>query len=312
MRYTEREYDYNYGSFKDWIQHIAALFIVAPLRLVSEISTKLIYLNRKLIIKILNLSVIINTICLGVFCGLKMYLGTFDLWLGKIPIIIQILGLVILLLIDTWYQLYDFAIYQHVNALLPIINRVVAEDMQYFNTVSDSELSSNDKVNKHDSFEDFNEQVLNELKDLDSLNLDDLLTSDSSLDDITDMLSKQEVEIHKPSNSSETVISTEEFPESFNSFDFSNANEDLLAMINEELLNSSELNEYRHDTEIKINNMDSISTEELEQEMDDSEDPSKYIPEEHLFQFLQDLGADSFGSVDQLGGWDLATDIEFG
>ena len=71
-RYTEREYSEDIASFQDWVQHGAALLLAAPLRLVNEISTKVVYLDRKLIGKILNLAAIIAVISTALTWFLKI------------------------------------------------------------------------------------------------------------------------------------------------------------------------------------------------------------------------------------------------
>lgn len=320
MRYTEKEYDYNYSNVKDWFQHLVALLLVAPLRLFNEISTKFIYLKRSLISKVLNLSVILDAIVLLIYSGIQLWLKDFDVWKGKIPIILQIFSFIILLCIDLWYHFYDFMIYKHLNELLPIATAVDINDTHEFsneNAQSDTVTQDlNKETDSVNSFEQLNDDILSELLDIDNLNLSDLNLNSNHADVdgiVSELLQQQEL----PTETSETLenfrISDSEdkvFDNSDYGFDLQDVDKDILAMLNEDLVNDEDTIAYKNTNKILINEMDTIDSKSLKEEMDSSEDPSKYVPEDNLFMFLQDLGADSFGTIDSFTGWDIPEGLE--
>ena len=81
--------------------------------------------------------------------------------------------------------------------------------------------------------------------------------------------------------------------------------EELLSLLNEDLVADPELTSYRKEIETAVDDMDAIDEGALQQEMDDSTDPSKYVSEDSILRFLTDLGAESVGTADMLDGWKL-------
>lgn len=317
MRYTEKEYDYNYNNMKDWFQHFVALLLVAPLRLFNEISTKFIYLKRALISKVLNLSVILDAIVIVIYSAVQLWLKDFDIWKGKIPIILQIVSFIVLLCVDLWYHFYDFMIYKHLNELLPLATAVDMKDMQEFpdeNLQSEANSQTLDRENNSmSSFEQFNDDILSELIDIDNLNLSNLDTDNDNTginDIVSELLQQQEL----PTETSTVPGTAETFDSEKNNsdygFDLQDIDKDILAMLNEDLVTDEDVITYKNTNEILINEMDTIDSDSLKKEMDNSEDPSKYVPEDNLFMFLQDLGADSFGTIDSFTGWDTPEGLE--
>lgn len=75
--------------------------------------------------------------------------------------------------------------------------------------------------------------------------------------------------------------------------------------MNEDLVADPELTSYRKEIETAVDDMDAIDEGALQQEMDDSTDPSKYVSEDSILRFLTDLGAESVGTADMLDGWKL-------
>ena len=300
MRYTEKEYDFEYGDMKEWLQNIAALFIVAPLRLFNEISTKIVYLNRSLIIKILNLTVVLNLLFVGTAIGIKLWLGELNIWLGKIPIVLQLASLAIVLVINLWYRFYDFIIYQQLDKLLPLKKRLSTEptSMEEISIEDNSkELDLFEEQTKVNTFAEFEDSLLTELTEL---SIPDVTPMQSTADigSIAAKLAEEPLIINSSYNADEEQMVTH------NTIDLSEIDDTLLEILNEDLLDDNSAFEYRHSIDTEIDNLSVVDDTELEQEMDDSTDPSKYVSEEGLFKFLSTMGLDSFGSLDNFGSWE--------
>lgn len=307
MRYTEKEYDFEYGDMKEWLQNIAALFIVAPLRLFNEISTKIVYLNRSLIIKILNLTVIINLLFVGTAIGINLWLGELNIWKGKIPIVLQLASLVVVIVINLWYRFYDFMIYQQLDKLLPLKHKPIpkTESMESAIINNDTEhLNLFEERNTVDSFAAFEDSLLTELTELD---IPDVTPIQNTMD-IGTIAAKLAEEPLVITNNIETANATNSTV--YNTIDLSEIDDTLLEILNEDLLEDETTFEYRHNIESEIDNLSVVEDTELEKEMDDSTDPSKYVSEEGLFRFLSTMGLDSFGSLDNLSDWETPDSFE--
>ena len=172
MRYTEKEYDGDARNLKDWIQNSVGLFVVAPLRLINEISSKIVYLKRSLIIKILNLAVIINLVSLVLNGVISTWLGNFNIWLGKVPFVLQIASFIILLTINIWYRCYDFMIQRQLSALLPIVthNSIREESFteEKSDGVVDTENDKSDNIGEVSHLDKFNEDKKSDFSDFDA------------------------------------------------------------------------------------------------------------------------------------------------
>ncbi len=300
MRYTEKEYDFEYGDMKEWLQNIAALFIVAPLRLFNEISTKIVYLNRSLIIKVLNLAVVLNLLFVGAAIGIKIWLGELNIWLGKVPIVLQLASLAIVIVINLWYRFYDFIIYQQLDKLLPLKKKSPAEEESIEEvSIEDNskELNLFEEQTKNNTFAEFEDSLLTELTELSIPDVTPMQNT-TDIDSIAAKLAEEPLII----NSSDST--TEEQVVTHNTIDLSEIDDTLLEILNEDLLDDSSAIEYQHIIETEIDNLAVVDDTELEQEMDDSTDPSKYVSEEGLFKFLSTMGLDSFGSLDNFGNWE--------
>lgn len=121
MRYTEKEYKFEYGSMTEWFQDILGIICIAPLRLCNEISTKVVYLKKSIIERVLFVAVFIQIIVVMVTAIIERALGTVNLFTGKVPLLLQLIVLVILCVGAFVYKINELAIYSHLNALLPIV-----------------------------------------------------------------------------------------------------------------------------------------------------------------------------------------------
>lgn len=302
MRYTEKEYDFEYTDMKAWLQNVAALFIVAPLRLFNEISTKIVYLNRSLIIKILNLTVILNLLFVSVAVGVNYWLGDLNIWLGKIPIVLQIASLIITIIINLWYRFYDFMIYQQLDKLLPLRKNTTAkkDDLESSGISKSEDLNAfdNNQTKDNDSFEEFEDSLLTELTEL---NIPDIEPKATTMDvgSIAARLAEEPLILNEHNDTNSNVES-----KIINTIDLSEIDETLLDILNEDLLDDTTTIDYQHMVDSEVANLTAVEDKELEQEMDDVTDPSKYVSEEGLFKFLSTIGLDSFGTLDSMDGWE--------
>lgn len=299
-RYTEREYSEDIGSFKDWVQHAAALLLAAPLRLVNEISTKVVYLDRKLIGKILNLAAIIAVISTALTWFLKIMLGDSNVWLGKVPLALQIIVSGIMLCITVWFHLWDFTIYRKMEALRPVENLGKQEELSTVEEQQESNPAESEEKTKPVSFKDFDREFLESLEIPETPTVTPKSQEKMSIKDIADSLIKaSDSKTEKPVQSN--LKSTQGNFET----DLDDIDEELLSLLNEDLVADPELTSYRKEIETAVDDMDAIDEGALQQEMDDSTDPSKYVSEDSILRFLTDLGAESVGTADMLDGWKL-------
>lgn len=299
-RYTEREYSEDIGRFKDWVQHGAALLLAAPLRLVNEISTKVVYLDRKLIGKILNLAAIIAVISTALTWFLKIMLGDSNVWLGKVPLALQIIVSGIMLCITVWFHLWDFTIYRKMEALRPVENLGKQEELPTVEEQQESNPAESEEKTEPVSFKDFDRKFLESLEIPETSTVTPKSQEKMSIKDIADSLIKA-----SDSKNEKPVQSNPKATQGNFETDLDDIDEELLSLLNEDLVTDPELTSYRKEIETAVDDMDAIDEGALQQEMDDSTDPSKYVSEDSILRFLTDLGAESVGTADMLDGWKL-------
>lgn len=305
MRYTEKEYDYEYHNFKEWLQGIAALFIVAPLRLFNEISTKLIYLQRSLVLKVLNLTVFLQVLYVTANIGFNLWLGELNIWAGKIPIVLQCASLVLLTIINIWYRFYDFAIYQQLEKLLPNKDDTISERA----TIAESKnLDSFSEVRNEpetSSFTDFESSILTEL---DELPIEEVVPQNIHPDigNIANFLANETLTVIEPKKDSS---SNDEVQEEKKYIDLSGIDDTLLDILNEDLLEDEDTIAYQSELNTEVFNMEALTDDDLSTEMDKSTEPSKYIPEDQLFSFISNMYKDDFSTLDTFGDWKVPDDF---
>ena len=271
-RYTEREYSEDIGSFKDWVQHGAALLLAAPLRLVNEISTKVVYLDRKLIGKILNLAAIIAVISTALTWFLKIMLGDSNVWLGKVPLALQIIVSGIMLCITVWFHLWDFTIYRKMEALRPVENLGKQEELPIVEEQQESNPAESEEKAEPVSFKDFDREFLESLEIPETPTVTPKSQEKMSIKDIADSLIKA-----SDSKNEKPVQSNPKATQGNFETDLDDIDEELLSLLNEDLVADPELTSYRKEIETAVDDMDAIDEGALQQEMDDSTDLEIFI-----------------------------------
>lgn len=316
MRYTEKEYNFEYSSFTEWINNSIALVIVAPLRLINEISTKIIYLDKKIIIKVLNLAVFLSALCTAFAIVLEMWQGDFDLFVGKIPVILRIASVITLIIFDMWFQHSKFSVYDRLTQLIPTKSRTYTDVLE---KGQENVSKGSAATSKPNSFEEFNDEILTELKASNiqevepqgEFSLEELSNKLTSINDSFDLLDGLEnVELDLPfGDPAEPLPMQNNFganePIDEIGADLDSLNFDIMSILNDEIVDDEEVIAYKNEAPLKVEELDiGFSEVELEEKMEKSTDPSKYVDEENLFRFLKDIGADSFGTVDMFTGWE--------
>lgn len=329
MRYTEKEYEKGYNGLKGWLSVLAALIIVAPLRLLNEISTKIVYLNRKLIQRILNLAAIIAGICTIADIVLSYVLTDVNLWIGKVPLVLQITCTIILVSVSFWFAFYDFVIYKHLSSLLPLDpSKINNEKAPVMETTEEqhvtNEVQSMDNFNsiKTNSFANLEDDIFTELQNLDLPEMDPVVPS-MDISELSDKLAATEyndigdvkghIDASIVTGSADiTAVQKEEedVTDGISLDNISALDDELFELLNEDLLDDETTVNFRHNLSEQVENLQAISDEDLKKDMDDSTDPSKYITEDSLFKYLKELGADNFGEFDMFGDYSPSDDFD--
>lgn len=274
MRYTEKEYKFEYGSMTEWLQDILGIICIAPLRLCNEISTKIVYLKKSIIERVLFVAVFIQIIVVMITTIIERAIGTVDLFTGKVPLLLQLIVLVILCAGAFTYKINELAIYSHLNALLPIVG---SNELVQTVTSSTSVDSVKDTTGCADSTAD------NIATELDLGSLFDFETS-AEIPDIP-------------------VEKSTDFVE-FVDLDNFNLDDETKQLVNKEIFTDENVIEFQtNNKEIEkiVDSKDDTSVA-----MDSATDESKYIPEQNLGMFLQKIGADSFSSLEN---WEVPNDF---
>lgn len=303
MRYTEQSDDFKLDSFYDWIRTIVILVIIGPLRLVKEISTKVIYLDRKVLKRVLFtacllegfitvLQVIINNILLG---------RPFSLLLGKVPILVQLIVLIILCSGAYLYCIYDFIIYQQLNKFFPLVTGVDVTE-----TASEENKDEQDSpLEDIKSFDDLNDIINQAVKQDESEDAEDDIVSDNTEVDTSEIdLSGIFNDLNDNFfDSVETASVADE-----------TATDCFDPLINPDIYENEDVFKFQNKIDLTFRDLDEsqieykgdLDTEEkasVEDNMISSRDPSKYISEDNLGLFLSRIGVDNFGTIDDLSSW---------
>lgn len=274
MRYTEKEYKFEYGSMTEWLQDILGIICIAPLRLCNEISTKVVYLKKSIIERVLFVAVFIQIIVVMVTAIIERALGTVNLFTGKVPLLLQLIVLVILCVGAFVYKINELAIYSHLNALLPIVG-----SNEFTQNIASPTFVDVDKDTMH-SAGSVTDDIASEL-DLGSLFDFETHT------EIPDIL----------------VERSTDFVEFVNLDDF-NLDDETRQLVNEEIFTDENVIEFQTNNKEIEKIVDSKDDSSVA--MDKATEESKYIPEQNLGIFLQKIGADSFSSLEN---WEVPNDF---
>lgn len=100
------------------VQTIVTLIILAPYRMIDTVSTRIIYLKKSQIMKMLLYSVVIACIITAINAGIMLYLDIFSLTAGKFPIASMLIGIAILIAAYFALGVIDFVAYSQLDALV--------------------------------------------------------------------------------------------------------------------------------------------------------------------------------------------------
>lgn len=276
LRYTEKDYKFEYGSMTEWLQNIFGIVCIAPLRLCNEISTKIIYLKKSIIERILFVAVFIEIFVVIITTIVQRILGNVSLYAGKVPILLQLIVLAITGFGAFLFKINEFAIYNQLNALLPIVSGISMETSEFVDTREEHVIKTEAG------------NVLQQNHDTTSTN-GDFIDFDSLLDF---------------DNSITNVSNAEDYSSAFVDLSNFTLDEELQAIVNKDLFDDEEVIEYQTNkselTEIADMNNDTVLA------MEQATEESRYIPEQNLGMFLQKIGADNFSSLED---WEVPTDF---
>lgn len=137
-QFIEEGVELSNNSIFEFLKSVVCMFVLAPYNLVNTVSTRIIYLKRSCIAKMLLCSVAISAAVTLVNACVMIYFGQFSLTLGKFPLIIMIADTVILILLYFLFGSIDFVTYSQLDALSLTKNTeekqtqdVTAEDSEF-------------------------------------------------------------------------------------------------------------------------------------------------------------------------------------
>ena len=292
MRYTEQDNQIKFESFYDYVRNIIVLIIIGPLRLIKEISTKVVFVSRGAIKKILLSAIVIQCALLALQILLNVLLGIeFTILSGRVPIVVHAVSAIILVTLNFAYNTYDFLIYQQLDKFLPAVTGVSLKDVMHEQGAEKEDLSSEEGESniQFDNFEDLDKIIKQTVDKADTEpNLTDL---DTSFLDSIESVSIEPVKIEL---------------------------EDILPeykdLINEELYENEDVFAFQNELELSLQDKDALdkqyngpletdTIEQIKDNMDKSREPSKYISEDNLKLFFSKIGMDNFGTIDDLSNW---------
>lgn len=369
MRYTEQPNDFNFETLYDYVRSGLILFVFAPLRLCKEISTKVVFLSKDLIQRILICSMLILAILFFAHVGISVgiFHKEFSLLQGKVPPVLYLGGIVCLAIGYGAFVTHDLVVYQRLEDLIPNATGVkLGED----DTKPDVAKDSGTEGNKEDFNVNLTEDSLNEI--LRGMNISDDEKSATDVKDAETVLPEVDLGIEPeeindgeksnsaPDNGLETDIDLSQLspdslddmlkgatidPDAVMSVDLQSvlspedgeaeavndaateegavqqtpsekgeesafsksvlSNPDLIG--DKKLLaHQDRLQSLVAATEKDLGCQPPLTEEEkqaLEESMDNSRDPSKYLDESNLTRFFSEIGMDTFGSLDDLMSW---------
>lgn len=300
MRYTEREYNFEFTSLSEWLQNILGVIIVAPLRFCNEISSKIVYLKRDIIERILFLAVLLQIIIIGVTAILQSYFSDISADRGKVPILLQLIVLAFTCLGFCFYKFYNISIYAQLNHILPVVGSVPVDDaqdhMDYLN------LDTPGKSEFPNLSNDMNPiSTPLTVNDLENINID------INLEDFNDtQIGGQSQNIINPFKDNVKSDKSQKIANSEVDLSELGISEELQGLVNLDLVNDEDVIEYQNSImkipdKVEQPHIDSMDL--IEDQMEKASEENRYIPEKNLTGFLKEIGADSFGLFDSIESW---------
>lgn len=118
MRYTERDLKTKYTSFMDYVESVVELLLLSPLRLINEISKKVVYLQKKRIEKLLIVSIVIAALIIVTESLIQLTFNSLYLIGGPFSILFQLIALFVICIIYGFIRNYDFSISEQMESVL--------------------------------------------------------------------------------------------------------------------------------------------------------------------------------------------------
>lgn len=140
MKFTEHDSNLELGSLPDFLKSITSMTILAPFRLLHELSTKVIFIKKELIEKSLIMSTVVGIvfICSDLISSLFIsYQGTFL----TSDLLLYATATAILAIVTIVYKNTNFMLYDQLNRMFPNPNQTestVDESMKPINTKKQS------------------------------------------------------------------------------------------------------------------------------------------------------------------------------
>lgn len=271
MKFTENCIELKTDTPTDIIKGVLILTFTAPYRLITEVSSKVIFLGKEKIQKVLLFAILIAAyVLLGMLIGLK-FEGEFDLLSGRFPPIIVIAALVLLIVLYAIFAKFNFVIYDQFDQLFTKTleyedNEVEEANAEVESNKEDFEQSSDVSqfiVTADEIERDRQEEIVE--SSVEDLLSDELHTSEAKTPEFT-----------------EEEKGVKQISEVYN-FEYSDI-----------------VNKLRNSDTAYNGFMSATKIQELSDEMEDSVDPSKYINEELISMFLEEIENDVTQSIEDL------------
>lgn len=302
MRYTEQPSDVSLDSFYDWIRAAVILTLIGPLRLVKEISTKIIYLEQKIVKRILFTACILECfiLILQIVITTVVFGQQFDMLVGKVPLLVHLIVFVMLCAGTYVYCVYDFIIYQQLSRFLPVVTGVNIANADTDNATE--EVKDEDPLNNINSFEDLDD-IINQA------------TAQATEEDIQDTVETQEIDLSNLfGDLGEDFLKTAEPVEMPTADVIHEESTTADPLINEDIYENEDVFRFQNSLDLKFDGVDESQLEysgnlkqeekdNIVQNMQNSREPSKYISEDNFALFLNKIGVDNFGTIDDLSSW---------
>lgn len=260
MRYTEKEID-NIESFTDYCKRFLQLLFTSQLRLFMEITTKLLFIKKEQLEKLL----LTTSIIAFIFSALQIVIGIFfrslNLFYGTLPIVFQLGIAIIILILYFIFRKIDIKVYSNIENMVNIQKSGSKKETIDTNLNDDSKVAdfvTNDYEKETIKFEDDDNPSVEECNNQESLK-EELFNFD--VDDL-----------EVPINSS----FSEQIGPVIDSI-FSEESEDITQYVNEDLLGDPIVKGYQEENyhivdEIKHkpSNFTAEELEEINRELEDS------------------------------------------
>lgn len=118
-RFIEDDFEVDFTTPLNFVKSFVVMSLIAPYKLVTTVSSKIFYLPKRAIERVLLNSTIIGIAITVLNAGLLIYFNRFSLFYGRIPIIVMIVGSVFLLALYVVFKAGNFTAVMQFNELFP-------------------------------------------------------------------------------------------------------------------------------------------------------------------------------------------------